>query len=171
MKIKRCDIGDVKDLQKICRQTFAETFAPFNTPENIEKYLDSAYNQEQLTKEILNPNTVVYIAYDGDQPVGHLKLNRKDAQTEKGYDDSLEVHRIYVAQSYQRHGLGAHFMMMAYEQAMEWEVSYMWLGVWEHNEKALKFYQAMGFKPYRTHVFTLGDKKQTDYILRREVVG
>ena len=47
----------------------------------------------------------------------------------------------------------------------------MWLDVcvWEHNEPARGFHQAMGFKRTGEHTFTLGDNIQTDWIMTAAV--
>ena len=42
----------------------------------------------------------------------------------------------------------------------------LWLGVWEHNEKALNFYKKMGFVIFDEHIFKLGDDEQRDYLMR-----
>lgn len=169
MEIRKCTVKDVDILQMVCRQTFAETFLPFNTEHNVQKYMDQAYSLEALTKDLQDADSVIYLAFHEGEAVGHLKLNRGQAQTEKDYPGSMEIHRIYVLQDYKRLGIGKQFMDIAFHQAKEWQVDYIWLGVWEHNEPALKFYKKMGFKPFRTHIFTMGDKTQTDYILRKEI--
>jgi ribosomal protein S18 acetylase RimI-like enzyme len=46
---------------------------------------------------------------------------------------------------------------------------YLWLGVWEHNERARRFYQKNGFYRIGEHTFVMGDDPQTDYLLRRNL--
>ena len=40
-----------------------------------------------------------------------------------------------------------------------------WLGVWENNFRAIKFYRKYGFKKFGQHSFLLGKDLQTDYLL------
>ncbi len=42
----------------------------------------------------------------------------------------------------------------------------MWLGVWEKNPRALRFYQKIGFQEFDKHIFTLGNEKQTDIMMK-----
>ncbi|NLV29020.1 MAG: GNAT family N-acetyltransferase, partial [Erysipelotrichaceae bacterium] len=49
------------------------------------------------------------------------------------------------------------------------QLGYLWLGVWEHNAAAIRFYEKQGFKMCRTHQFTLGADVQTDYIMKLTV--
>ena len=46
----------------------------------------------------------------------------------------------------------------------------MWLGVWEKNYNAQKFYEKDGFKRFSEHTFVVGNDKQTDYILVKTLV-
>lgn len=41
----------------------------------------------------------------------------------------------------------------------------MWLGVWEKNESAIRFYKGLGFVLHGAHSFYLGDEEQTDLIM------
>lgn len=42
-----------------------------------------------------------------------------------------------------------------------------WLGVWERNDRAIRFYARHGYERCGEHVFQLGDDAQTDYIMQR----
>ncbi len=170
MKIKNCTLNDLADLQSICRLTFAETFGDQNTEEDLKKYLDEAYADDVLSKEITDKNSRIFLAYDdNDKILGYLKINRGDAQTEKGYDGSLEIQRIYISKAAKGQGIGSKFMEIAEKQAKDWNLSYIWLGVWEYNYAAQKFYDKKGFKRFSEHVFTLGDDRQTDFLLKKEI--
>ncbi len=46
---------------------------------------------------------------------------------------------------------------------------YLWLGVWERNERAVGFYERMGFTKAGTHEFLMGAERQTDHLMRREL--
>lgn len=55
------------------------------------------------------------------------------------------------------------------KRAEDLNKSEVWLGVWENNLPAQKFYQYMGFERYSEHKFVMGDSIQTDYILTKEL--
>lgn len=92
-------------------------------------------------------------------PVGYMKVNFGSAQTEKGYDNSMEIQRIYVSKSCKGMGIGSRFMDSALTLAKKKGVDYVWLGVWEHNHKAIKFYQDKGFVRFGEHFFVLGEDR------------
>ena len=104
--IKKVSLSDLEPLQSICKTTFVETFADLNTPENIENYLQENFSVAQLSSEINNPNSDFYLAISESEPIGYLKINFKDAQTEDITDNSLEIQRIYVAQAFHGKKMG-----------------------------------------------------------------
>jgi GNAT superfamily N-acetyltransferase len=55
------------------------------------------------------------------------------------------------------------------EVAKENSVKFIWLGVWEHNPRAIRFYEKNQFVVFDKHIFMLGDDAQTDLMMRREI--
>jgi len=43
---------------------------------------------------------------------------------------------------------------------------FVWLGVWEKNMKAVKFYQRNGCVEFDKHIFKLGNDAQTDIMMK-----
>lgn len=168
-KVRKVTINDVNELQNISRETFADTFGAENKPENLNQYLDNAYDTEKLQQEIANPNSEFYFAYIDGQLAGYLKLNVGSAQSEKMGDDYLEVQRIYLKKNFKRHGLGTELVNLAVQRAQAYGKPKIWLGVWEHNDGGLKFYQKMGFKQISDHVFQLGRSSQRDLIMEKPI--
>ncbi|KRK79499.1 protease synthase and sporulation negative regulatory protein pai 1 [Companilactobacillus nodensis DSM 19682 = JCM 14932 = NBRC 107160] len=170
MKIHRCTIEDLKSLQEISRQTFAETFGPYNTDEHIKEYLERSYNDEVLGSELRESNSEFYFLMFDGKPVAYLKLNF--GMNTLGYDaeeGNMELQRIYVLKEYYRHGFGKILFDKAVQEARDKKRTSICLGVWEHNDRALSFYTSMGFKKVSSHIFHMGDKPQTDYVLNMEL--
>ena len=169
LKIRRCDLNDLIDLQKISRETFQATFGKDNTEENMQEYLDEAYNSQALTQELRNPHSAFYFVYHEAKLAGYLKLNILDAQSESMPDNYLEIERIYFKKDFQHLGLGTKLFDFALQRAQALEKQYIWLGVWENNFPAQKFYQKMGFQRFSQHHFVMGDSDQTDYLLKKKL--
>lgn len=169
--IKRVAVDDVKDLQKISRLTFKETFGADNSAENMSEFLDEAYAKEKLLKEIKNPNSQFFFLLVDDQVAGYLKVNEADAQSEDVVENALEVERIYLAHEYQHQGLGLVLIKLAEKIAREDNKANMWLGVWENNFNAQEFYKKDGFERVSQHTFVVGDDPQTDYILVKKLTS
>ena len=48
--------------------------------------------------------------------------------------------------------------------------TWLWLGVWQQNVNAVKFYERHGFTKFDTHSFYIGNDRQTDWLMRLDVV-
>ena len=169
IKIKKASISDVQVLQIISLQTFSETFAAANTTENIKNYTQESFNLEQLTTELSNPNSQFFIAYADSEPIGYLKINFGNAQTEVQSDNALEIHRIYVLQAFHGKKVGQILLDKAIAIGQQSSTDFMWLGVWEENRRALQFYFKNGFLVFDKHVFILGIEEQTDLLMKLEI--
>ena len=100
MKIRKINIDDLETLRNLSIQTFKETFEEVNTEEDMQKYLDENLSIEKLKTELENPNSEFYFAENNDEILGYLKLNFKDAQTEKLEENHFEIERIYVLKAF-----------------------------------------------------------------------
>ena len=165
IQIQRTNLQNLPDLQNIGRQTFFETFRDTNTRENLEKYLDENFNTGQLTKELNNPGTGFFLAIINNIVVGYLKVNTGDAQTEFKDHDELEIERIYVIKSYWGKSVGQSMLDFALTLARQKNKITVWLGVWEKNFRAIRFYEKNGFVVFGKHAFKVGEDLQTDILM------
>ena len=117
--IKICTIDMLTDLQYLCRTTFYETFSDSTDEEDMRKFLAEIYSAEKLSAELANSESVIFIAYKNGIPLGYLKLNIGNAQTEKCLDNALEIQRIYILKSAKGQGIGSVFMQIAENFASE----------------------------------------------------
>ena len=161
--------SELSELEKIGRETFFETFEPTNTPENLQHYLDKKFNPQQLKKEFENPESEFYLAKEAENVIGYLKVNTGNTQTEKVMKWALEVERIYVLKSYYGKKVGQALLEFAFKLARQKDIYDIWLGVWENNHRAIRFYEKNGFEKFDTHIFRIGNSKQTDYLMKRKL--
>lgn len=167
--IRPVTVNDVAELQKISRETFKVTFDPFTAPDDMKRFLDEDYATDVLINEIENPNSRFFFLLVKDEVAGYLKVNVGDAQTEDLKPNALEVQRIYLRKKFQHQGLGSVLIKLAEKLAREENKDYMWLGVYEKNFVAQKFYAKDGFKRVSQHVFQVGDDPQIDYLLAKKL--
>lgn len=168
VEIRKMTAEDLPALQRVGIETYKDTFDGTTSEADMDAYLEFAYNLPKLSAELANPNSFHYFLMDGAEIAGYLKLNINDAQTETFATDALEVQRIYIRPSFKRHGYGRLLIDLAVEKAHELERHSIWLGVWEYNFPAQKFYQAMGYRRVGEHRFVMGEELQTDFIMQRD---
>lgn len=157
------------ELSQLSKESFIDAFLAQNKEEDIMAFVNVAYTPERLTPELLNPDTSLFFARYADSPaaVGYLKVNFGPAQTELQDPEALEVERLYLSSDQTGKGIGQLLLDKALEIARASGMRYVWLGVWEHNVKARKFYARNGFTDFDSHIFTLGDDAQTDIMMKK----
>ncbi|HHW00964.1 MAG TPA: GNAT family N-acetyltransferase [Clostridiaceae bacterium] len=167
---RECVMDDLFTLRELSCKTFGDTFGHMNTPSNMKAYLERAYNIDKLCGELSNSNSAFYFLYADEKLAGYLKLNEYKAQTDIFDPQSLEIERIYLLKKFQGKGLGSFLIKKAIDIANMRKKSYVWLGVWERNHKAISFYKKHGFYVIGTHPFIMGEEEQTDFIMRKDLM-
>lgn len=170
IQIKKVSLSQLDELQKLGRLTFFETFADSNSKDNIEIYLDEGFSASKLKFELENPNSKFFFALLEDKPIGYLKVNFGNSQTELKVDNTLEIERIYVLKDFHGMKVGQILFEKAIQLAKSNRVNFVWLGVWEKNSRAISFYKKNGFMEFDQHIFKLGDEEQTDIMMKLPMV-
>jgi ribosomal protein S18 acetylase RimI-like enzyme len=167
--LQEVTVNDIKALQQIGIQTFSETFSASNTEENMANYLKDGFSIEKLTGEVNNVHSKFFFALEEGRVIGYLKLNFGESQTELKDSKALEIERIYVLNAYHGKKVGQLLYDKAIQVATELQMNYVWLGVWEENQRALRFYKKNGFIEFDKHIFKLGDDEQTDIMMKLQI--
>ena len=162
MKIRKVNIHDIDKLKEIGKLTFAETFSSENSEEDMREYLEEGFSTEKLKTELTDKKAEFYFAELGDKVTGYLKVNFGQSQTEMKSENTLEIERIYVLKEFHGKKVGQTLYNKAIELAKEKSVDYVWLGVWEHNPRAIRFYEKNGFVVFDKHIFKLGTDGSDD---------
>ncbi len=160
------DAGLIAD---ISRQTFYDTFAPDNTEADMKKFLDEQFTKGRLMLEVGAQENEFLLAYADDEVAGYLKLRDAKVPAELKGIPSLEVARIYVLNEFLGKGIGALLMNASINIAVEKAKEFLWLGVWEKNERAIDFYTRYGFKKFSEVDFLLGNDKQRDWLMKKSL--
>ena len=167
IKIRNVSIKDYAHVQAIGRETFYETFAQSNSEDDMQKYLSDSFNDEKVKAELSSPESLFYIAWQNDTSIGYLKINFGDAQTEIQSLHSLEIERIYVKPLYHGKKIGQLLYEKALAIALQKGKKSIWLGVWNQNSRAIRFYEKNGFVAFDKHSFLVGKDEQTDIMMQK----
>jgi ribosomal protein S18 acetylase RimI-like enzyme len=169
MRVRRATIEDVAALSAFGRRVFGQTFAPENTPEDLEAYLDRAYIQARQHEEIADPGIDTLLLEENDDLIAFAQL--RDGLIGNGVTGQrpLELWRFYV--DFAWHGRGvAHALMASVEEAARARgAGTLWLGVWERNVRAQAFYRKQGFTVVGSQIFVLGSDPQRDLIMAKQL--
>lgn len=165
--IQKLTLADADVLLALSKKTFFYFFAHLNKPEDMESYSSIAFTPQKIQAELSNPNSHFFFAMLDGEIAGYLKLNYGLAQTEFQDQNAVEIERIYVLAEHHGKKIGHQFIDFALKETTDKNLQYIWLGVWEHNQKALAFYKKHGFEVFSSHEFVLGSDKQTDLLMKK----
>ncbi|MES2429454.1 MAG: GNAT family N-acetyltransferase [Bacteroidota bacterium] len=162
--IRRLTIKDAPALTEIAKQTFYDTFTGTCTEKDMESFLNEIFSEEAHTKELSDENILYYFAEIDNIPVGYMKFEEDYSSFEEMKKwKALELKRIYVSKEFHGKGIAQLLMDFFLNYAAENKYEVVWLGVWDQNYKAQKFYEKYGFvNSGFTHDFPIGDTPQTD---------
>lgn len=165
--------ADAERLAALAAQTFRDTFADDNSPEDMEAYVRAAFSPEFVRAELADGANAFLLAFasDAEQPAGYAKLRSGTVDPGVTGPNPIELQRLYVDRSALGHGIGAALLQACLESARSTGHRTLWLGVWERNARAISFYEKWGFETVGEHVFRLGSDEQRDLIMERPVPG
>jgi len=169
ISVEKIDLKHLPELQTIGKNTFYETFCAENSEDNMHQYLEDSFSLEKLKAELGNQQTAFYFAKIEDEIIGYLKLNFGDSQTELKDKNALEIERIYVLKAFHGKKVGQILYDKAIEIAKQKNADYVWLGVWEENQRAINFYKKNGFVEFDKHIFKLGNDEQIDIMMKKNL--
>ncbi len=169
LSLTLCTTEQLDELVELSRTTFIDAFKDQNNPEDFKAYLQAAFNRDVLATELNNAHSTFYFVHFGAELAGYFKLNLAEAQTEIQDTSSIEIERIYVHRDFQGRGIGQWMIARIMEIASQKNMAYVWLGVWEKNTDAIRFYKAHGFDKFGEHPYYVGKDKQTDWLMRCDI--
>lgn len=169
LEIRIATSKDARCIAELSRKTFYDTFADSNTEQDMAKFMNEQFSMDQLMEEVIKGEDIFYLAEEGEKAVGYIKLRSGDRYPEFGNEPTLEIARIYVDKSALGKGVGKLLMDQCIAVAESLQKKIIWLGVWEKNERAIKFYAKAGFSKFGEHDFVLGNDVQTDWLMLKKL--
>lgn len=168
-ELRKATHSDLPELLALARTSFLQAFTAGNKPENVQAYLAEAFTEDKLTKEMQEPASTFILASLGGKLVGYTKLNLAAAQADVQDPRSVEVARLYTLEEVWGKGMGQLLLDAGINFARQEGKTWLWLGVWEHNARAIRFYEKNGLRIFGSHPFPFGDEIQNDWLMRVEL--
>ncbi|MBW3628606.1 MAG: GNAT family N-acetyltransferase [Gemmatimonadetes bacterium] len=171
-RIRRATPGDAPALAESAARWFDETFGAYNDPADMRMYLEKAFGSAQQSAELTDPRRTTLLAEDGDGLVGYAILHRtREGEAHPGVPagEAVEIQRFYLDGRRHGRGLAGRLMDAAIGTARELGAEVVWLSVWEHNTRAVRFYEKSGFGDVGEVKFLLGTDLQRDRVMARSL--
>ncbi len=171
ISIRQAVPEDAKVLTDLAYTTFWDAFAhhPKNAPDDLAYYMRQAFSLEQVTAELADMKNIFLIAEIDGEAAGYSKIVIDYIEPGITAERPLELNRLYSHQKHLGQGVGQALMDACFDRAIKENRDVMWLGVWEFNPRAQRFYEKNGFRVVGKHTFHLGSDPQTDLLMQKEL--
>jgi ribosomal protein S18 acetylase RimI-like enzyme len=169
--VRRASADDINCLADLAARSFRDTFEEHNDPANIDDYLRSSLTTESVCSEFGDAHNIFLVACidNIDTPAGYAKLITASQDPNVIDQRAVEIERIYADKPVIGRGVGAALMRACVTEAENLRCQAIWLGVWERNERAIRFYERWEFEIVGERQFTLGADLQTDLVMVRKL--
>ena len=168
-QIRKAGANNINLIANLSRRTFYDSFHEQNTADDMAMFLEKNFNDHAIATEVEDPENIFLIIGDDNLPLGYAKLSFKNKQYDSTEFKYLEISRIYCIKEAIGKGVGKALMLECIEIATSLSMNCIWLGVWEHNARAIEFYKKFGFTKFDEHVFVLGTDSQNDWLMKKNI--
>jgi len=154
--IRKAELSDALRLAQLQEHTFRDTFGDTNTPEDLALHCEAHFGQAIQQGELSDPRFEILVCESEGSLVGYAQVRVGEAPDCVHAERPIEIQRFYLVKAWHGRGLANDLMAAAIGVAEDRGADVVWLGVWEHNPRAIAFYERGGFVKVGDHVFPLG---------------
>jgi GNAT superfamily N-acetyltransferase len=167
--VRRAQATDASALTELARKTFIDTYSALNDPEDVRLHCEKNFGIAQQLAEIDNPDYAVILIWQQQDLIAFAQVVRRplpeSADVQDHVEGAIALFRYYVQKEWHGKGVAQILMQAAEQAAREFDATHLWLGMWEHNARALAFYQKVGFAHVGWMDYHFGGKVERDYVL------
>ena len=175
--------ADADEVAALAARTFALACPPTTTAEAIAEHIRTVLSPARFRAHLADPAHRVVLAEVDGRPVGYTMVVAAppadaDVAGALRLRPEVELSKVYVEQG--SHGAGVARPLMAEtlrvarelagERGRDVEAG-IWLGVNEHNARAIRFYERSGFRIVGTRSFRLSDSVETDHVMEQALAA
>lgn len=165
--IQQADTEDFNLIAVLGAVTFYEAYFEQDDPPDLANYIVESFGPSKVRAEIENPHAIFFIIFLDGKAVGYAKL-REDSKAEcVSNEAAIELQRIYILERVFSQGIGEMLLKHCLGAAKGKGFETLWLGVWEKNERAQRFYEKHGFRCVGTLTFPYGETVGTNLVLEK----
>ena len=163
--IRECVAGDEAALSVVGQASFLEAFAGVLSGQDILLHCTRQHSPGVYRAWLDDSRVGVWVAeLSGGAPVGYLVVAPDVLPLPDLQADDLEVKRIYLLHRVQGTGLGRRLMDVAIAFARNARSPRLLLGVYGGNDRAISFYEHLGFRRVGARRFRVGNSDYDDLI-------
>lgn len=168
--IRFADADDLKLLVALGMTTCYEAYFELDPPKDIAEYCVWSFSPEQLKTELEDKNSTFLIAELDGRAVGYAKLREGKKIECMAGKNAVEVQRIYILEKMKGKRIGERLISRCFEIAKQRGFATVWLGVWDKNTAAQKFYEKIGMKNVGWTDFSDGKTEFINMVFAKDIL-
>ncbi|WP_445442714.1 GNAT family N-acetyltransferase [Clavibacter sp. km1a] len=175
--------ADADEVASLAARTFALACPPSTTAEAIAEHVRTVLSPARFAAHLADPARRVVLAEVDGRAVGYTMTVAAppadpDVAGALRLRPEIELSKVYVEAG--QHGVGVARPLMAETLRIARDLAGasgrdaeagIWLGVNEHNARAIRFYERSGFRIVGTRSFRLADSVETDHVMERPLTA
>jgi diamine N-acetyltransferase len=169
IKFRRAEVLDASNLAALSRQVFSSTYGAVLSAATLSTHLELHLNAKVFEQDILGQQVIFWLATIENDLVGFIKLERTSSPVCLDSSSSIELMKLYVSLERQNLGIGQGLLEVAV-QNLDAEFDTVWLLVWEHNPRAIGFYEKQGFQKIGRQNVMVVETVFHDFVMSRRMV-
>lgn len=155
-------LNDVATLAELAAKTFFDTYCEIDDPQELREYIQENFNPSAVEKLITNPDAITILAEVDSALAGYAIISEEVAPECVSDTRNIKLDRFYLDKDFKGKGVGAQFMSAIHHQARQSGANMIWLGVYEQNIRAIKFYEKSGFQRVGGQEFVFAGRTYVD---------
>lgn len=170
MIVRPAQHSDIEGIAHVGVEVFHTAYDhAFPHPDAPNQYLAETYAPEAIAGAINHDAALLRVAVQGDQVAGFVWMKEEHTPECIEQRPAVEISKFYLLPEFQGRGVADSLMDDAVRTAEERGNAGVWLCVWEHNARALRFYTRWGFRHVGLNPVVVGGVLFNDLIVSRAV--
>jgi len=154
-------------LNAMARDCFVESFGHLYEPKDLASYVRATYGPDGLLQELTDPDYAFRVASEQGRIVGYVKLGPLGLPAPNPRPGAIELRQLYVLKAWHGAGVAGGLMEWAIDCARNGGAPELYLGVFDHNHRAKRFYARYGFEDVGGCIFRVGEQLDDDRMWRK----
>lgn len=168
-EIRTASESDARIVAALSAATFYEAYVETDDPQDLAEYVTTNFSVDNVREHLLDPAVTFFLGAASGRFVGYLKIRRSEPPMCLSGRNVLEIERIYILGRFAGRGLGSVLIDRGLETARAEGFEGVWLGVWNENLSAKRFYENRGFVLAGEMPFEYGDQVFTNEVMVRDL--
>lgn len=145
LSIRPAVAADAETLAPFAARAFTDAYREIDDPDDLARYVAHHFRTEVVAAQLADPSSTVLLAYEAAQLVGYAQVRLSAPPPCVTEPAPVELARLYLSSAATGRGIGRQVLQAAFAEARRLARRTMWLGVYDRNVRAVRFYTRAGF--------------------------